>query len=218
MAFLDEAEEEIAVAMGTGNLLGHRAERCVHIACKLETGRQDFDLQVLALVGAGDNGSRFRQPAVAPAGVVRTHWHRTAGFGFGCCQPQVGVVGQFCGPLPGSLGQVALGQSLDAPGDPFDQPGPVVYASAFTEYRRIAGLQVSGGHLLEDGHLVVDAHEEAPFWGISGVVNTSDTEPGFTREGKAIDSAFPEIWETLVCTGAPPGKSKKVPEIQRRGA
>jgi hypothetical protein len=57
--FVVQAKEEEAVAMGAGDGLGDGGERGVSGALVGEAGGQDFDLEGLALVEAGDDLSTY---------------------------------------------------------------------------------------------------------------------------------------------------------------
>ena len=52
----------------------------------------------------------------------------------GRCQAQVGIVGQFGGAAAGAFGEVTFGQSLQPPGDAFNQPRIPTQWSAASGY------------------------------------------------------------------------------------
>ena len=61
---------------------------------------------------------------------LRRRRRRFAAWGI---EAEVGVAGQFGGASASAFGQVAFGQRLQTPGDPFDEPGAVTGRRGFAE-------------------------------------------------------------------------------------
>ena len=72
-------------------------------------------------------------------------------------EAEIGIVGQFGGALTCSLGKVALGQSLQAPGEAFDEPGFVAGAGGFAEDLGVAEAELHGAEALQLGQFLVEA-------------------------------------------------------------
>jgi hypothetical protein len=72
----------------------------------------------------------------------------------------------------GALGQVALGQGLQPPGDPLDQPRPVVRGCLLAEHLGVLGPQLLDGHPLQGGDLFSDVQVHVrSYLGVSETVN-----------------------------------------------
>jgi hypothetical protein len=111
-------------------------------------------------------------------------------------EPQVGVVGQLRGPAAGALGQVALGQGLDPPGDALDEPDLVAGGRLFAEDLGVPLPQFSHGHPLQGGDLFSDVQVHAALLSPSSrKPSTSvDAEHGFRRNLKAIWAGFRQLF------------------------
>jgi hypothetical protein len=85
----------------------------------------------------------------------------------GRVEAEVGVLGQFGGASAGAFGQVALGQSLHAPGDAFDKPGAVAGVGGFAEEFGEALAELAHAQAFERRDLLDDVHfhGDSPFWG-----------------------------------------------------
>jgi hypothetical protein len=69
-------------------------------------------------------------------------------------------VGQLGRPSTGTLGQVALGEGLQTPGDAFDQPDLVARAGCFAEELGVATPQVGHGQVVQSGQLVTQGKSD----------------------------------------------------------
>ena len=111
----------------------------------------------LSLVGAGEPGTRRRQPWIPGGSGLGTGlglllgeqrrrrsclaaWRREA---------QVGIAGQFGGTLAGTVGEIAFGQGLQTPGDAFEQPGFVMGVGSLANDVQVALAKLHGGQTVE---------------------------------------------------------------------
>src|SRR5215475_1209361 len=96
LPLLRESEEEMSGAMRAGDRLGHGAERAIRLALKSEPVFEDFDLKRAALVAAGQDRSRPRQPVIDRHAQDRGWFLRcSAGSGGRGRQAHVGIGNQF---------------------------------------------------------------------------------------------------------------------------
>src|SRR5262245_7835249 len=120
LLLMGEAKEQVAVAAGAGDGVGHCGKGSVERTVVLEALGQNCDLEELSLVPAGQNRACGRQALIGRqvtrigSGQADGAWREEA---------QVGIVGQFAGPLSSSLGEVSFDQRLQAPGNAPDEPG-----------------------------------------------------------------------------------------------
>src|SRR5713101_3216391 len=144
--------------MGAGDGFGHGRQRGIDRALELQAVAEDADLQVLSLVGAGEDrtGRWEARMGLAPRPRRRRGgsrgWHKEGRARWR--QAQVGVVAQFGGALAGALGQVAFGQGLQPPGDPPDQPDFVANARRVIEEFGVTGAQSGDDELPERSEFV----------------------------------------------------------------
>jgi hypothetical protein len=103
-------------------------------------------------------------------------------------ETQVGVAGQFGGPLAGAFGQVAFGQGLQPPGDALDKPGAVDGGGGVAEEFGEALPQLADGQALQRCDLVDDVqfHQVLSFLGFRQRSTRVESKPRFAEELKAI--------------------------------
>src|SRR5882672_11988601 len=154
------AEKENATRMGAGDGLGHGRQRLVNPAFVFESMAQDLDLHGLAFVPTREDGAGQGQVTVCErAGLpILLDRSRSSLFLPRGRQAQVGVLSQLHGSPPRSLGQVTLGQGLQAPDDALDQPGLVPHPRLFPKHLGVLGPQLAHGHALERCHLLGDIY------------------------------------------------------------
>ena len=140
-SFFCQVEEEVAVAVGARDLLRHGRERLVDLPLVLKPCWQHPHLERLALVDAGNDRCRQRNPGI---GV----WPE-----FGCrdgratsgSSPSASAAytaGRRRWPVPRPVGgprsdEVAFGQCLHPPDNAFDQPVLVPSVRRLSEHLRV---------------------------------------------------------------------------------
>jgi hypothetical protein len=111
-----QAGKVIVIAVLASDLLGDGAERLVDLALELEAVGPDTDFQRLAFVLPRNHRAGHRQTVVGGnAERGRRFRLRRRGHGLGRLRgrrAEVSVAGQFNGPLPGALRNVAFRQRL----------------------------------------------------------------------------------------------------------
>jgi hypothetical protein len=153
-----KVEEAESVDVVTRDFLGDGGERCVPLAIELEAlvvlkndhaDRPAFELP-------DDRGPRRWQARIAGLGRAERPRGRDglaalgrADHRFRGHHADLGVVGQFGGPLPCPLGEVALGVGLNTPGDLSDQVRPVPRSARVAVELRVAFHQFTRRHLVQ---------------------------------------------------------------------
>ena len=105
---LAQAEEEIAVGVTAGDRFGDRGERFVDLVLVFKTSIGHLDEELLALVDSGDTAVNRQARIAAKTVVLIAIGSRSGSVFLGRPEPQIGIVGQFSGPLPGPLGKIAF--------------------------------------------------------------------------------------------------------------
>ena len=132
--------------------LGDCTEGSVDLAIELEPIHEDLHNDSAALVLAFQVGSRRRQPRVESAGHLAADaelgvqgdvWPE---LGLGCPDAQVCIVGDFQRAAARTLGEAALGQCLDAPGDPPKQELFVIRSGLLAEHLKVLLAELADCH------------------------------------------------------------------------
>src|SRR5262245_65982594 len=105
-------------AMRAGDRLGHGAERAIRLALQSEAVFEDFDLERPALVTAGQDRARPRQPVIDRHAQDRAWFLRCrASIGGGGPKAPIGIGDPLRSAPAGPVGPVALGPGLPGAGD-----------------------------------------------------------------------------------------------------
>jgi len=160
----DKLKKRKAVPLGAGDFAGDGAEGPIGPTFELESIHQDLHDDPAALVLALQVGAVRWEPRVEVAGhrardaQLRIQRRILPEHGPGRPDAQVGVVRNLQRAAAGTLGQAALGQRLDAPGDPPKQEPLVVRAGFFAEHLRVLLAELADRHPTRRLNLFLHLH------------------------------------------------------------